>query len=145
MLDVGRKRHVALFVEDVEDGTFKGEFEELSFAALHRHDGVAEKELRPGLGRLARAKHRDRMGFVGNALNQRFDGPARFLLAQKARLDDARVVGDEQVARAQKLFDVGEGAVLHHVAGDVQKTRSRPVFQRILSDELLRELEIKVG
>ena len=29
VLNVGRKRHVALFVEDVEDGTLKGEFEEL--------------------------------------------------------------------------------------------------------------------
>ena len=71
VLNVGRKRHVALFVEDVEDGTLKGEFEELSFAPHDRHDGVPKKEFGARLRGLARAKHRNGVRFVGDAFVRR--------------------------------------------------------------------------
>ena len=54
-------------------------------------------------------------------------------------------VGDQEVARTQIGLDVREVLVFDDVRRDVEKTRCGAVRKRILSDELGRELEIKVG
>ena len=55
-------------------------------------------------------------------LDQRFDTAAARLAAEQPRLDDARVVDDEQIAFAQQLRKVAEAPVARGRPGAVEQT-----------------------
>lgn len=61
--------------------------------------------------------------------------------------NDARIVEDHQVIRAEKARKFAELAVFESAGGSVQmkKTRGGAVGQRVLSDQFLREFEIEIG
>jgi hypothetical protein len=88
---------------------------------------------------VARADERQRLARACHALDEQLDLPAARLGAGKARLDHARVVHHQRVARAHERGQVGEGEVLEPAARRVQAqqaARGAP-GGRALGDQLL--------
>ena len=66
-------------------------------------------------------------------------------MTAQARLNHLGVVHHQKVARAQKLFDVGEVKILNHAVRNVQQARGRAVCKRILRNEFFGKIEVVVG
>ena len=143
------KRHFTQLVQHFKHWALKDQLEELSFAADNSRFFVQVTRLKNNrcafFGGLARAKHRNRFMLTRDAFNQRFDVTTTWLMPKKTRFNDARIVSNKQVARAQKVHDIGEDTVFNDIVINMQKAGRRAIRERILSDQFLRELEIKIG
>ena len=153
VLNVGRKRHAAECLKNVENGPLKAQRIEFAFAAEHFSLGSLllctlrlGTEINPGSGlrALARTKHGNGRIRSGNALDQSFYRAPGFLAAEETGLDDLCIVGDQKVARAQEVFNVAESLVFNHVFRNVKKARGRTVCERVLGDKLRRELKVEI-
>ncbi|KAG1435612.1 hypothetical protein G6F57_021045 [Rhizopus arrhizus] len=83
---------------------------------------------------------------LGDAFDQDLDLAAGDLVARQAGLDDAGVIEDKQVARAQQAGQIGELPVVQ-LAGavQVQQAAARAFGGRRLRDEFGRQLVIEIG
>jgi hypothetical protein len=149
--DVRRQRHVAVPLEQDQRIVGKAQREERSVgAAASEHLDLetfagAQADATARLRRLARAQLREDAVVRLDPLDERLDGAAARLGAEQARLDDARVVDDEQVAFAQQPRQVAEDEVARPGAGAVEQARGAPLGGRMLRDQLGRQREIEVA
>ena len=136
-------------VEGLENVNAKIKLEELVLAPDHgRGDGpiaLAEEDTAAGLGRLARAHHGDHPRRRGHPLDQRLDPATAVLETMQARLDHPGVVEDQQVARLQQAFDVGKREVFETVGQHPQQARVGAIGERVLGNQLGRQIEIEIG
>jgi hypothetical protein len=149
--DVRRQRHVAVPLEQDQRIVGKAQREERSVgAAASEHLDLetfagAQADATARLRRLARAQLREDAVVRLDPLDERLDGAAARLGAEQARLDDARVVDDEQVAFAQQPRQVAEDEVARPGAGAVEQARGAPLGGRMLRDQLGRQREVEVA
>ena len=80
-----------------------------------------------------------------DALDQRLDRAAARLGAEQARLDDARVVDDEQVAGPQEAGQVAEHAIGADIAAAIEQARAAALGGRVLRDQFGRQREVEVA
>ncbi len=131
-------------LHDGADVRVEPQQEELAAPAFHGGARVVEQEHRAGLRLVAGADHRERERRLDDALDQRLDAPAGRLASEQPRLQHARVVEHEQVAGHEQALDVGEREVAQRVARDVQQPARRPFGQRVLRDQVRRQVEVEV-
>jgi hypothetical protein len=79
-----------------------------------------------------------------HTLDQGLDRPATGLAAIQPRLDDARVVEHQQVARVEQRGQVAEAPVHRRRAAAVEQARGAALRRGVLGDQLRREREIEV-
>jgi len=113
-------------------------------AGDRQREGILQHDPAAGLGRLAGANLCDGMIPVDDALDHHLDPAAAFLLSEQARLDDAGVVENQQVAGGDQLRQVGKAPVVQRVAVDVQQSAGRALGGRVLGDQFGREREIEI-
>ena len=118
--------------------------EELAAPAFDGGARFVEQEHRAGLRLVAGADHRERERRLDDALDQRLDAAAGRLASEQPRLQHARVVEHQQVAGHEQALDVGEREVARRVARDVQQPARRALGQRVLRDQVRRQVEIEV-
>ena len=145
--DVGRQRRGAVGIEQVEHRLGKAQVEEFALAAQHLHvEGAGQAQGRAGAGGFAGAHVGQGPGGLDDAFDQHLDFAAGGFLARQARLDDARVVKDEQVVFADKGGEVWELQVVQlTLAVQVQQAAAAPLGGRVLGDELAGEVVVEVG
>ncbi|MCY1504708.1 hypothetical protein D9M68_388890 [compost metagenome] len=152
--DVGRQRHVAAALHQrirVFAGVaLEAEAEQravfLGPAAQQRGAKAAHHLERGAHGRLLADLHvRDHLVALQHALDQQFELAAGRLLAEQARLDHARVVEDQQVARTKQRGQFLEDAVGRGIAGAVEQTGGGAFGGGVLCHQLGRQMEIEIG
>nr|GEU28151.1 hypothetical protein [Tanacetum cinerariifolium] len=146
VLDVRRQRQAAVRFDQVEHVGVEMQGKEFAGALAHGDvEGIGQAHL----GARQRGARRAYLGqhgaVVEHALDQRLDLAAAFLGAEEARLEHARVVHHQQVARLQQAHDVGKLAVDDLRAVQVQQAGSAAVGQRKLRDALWRQVKIEIG
>ena len=112
--DVGRQRHLAVRGEDVEHRPSASKRSSKSSPrrpVTTRRHARREDELAAGPGRLARPHVGERRVGAQHALDEHLHLAAGVLAAAQPRLDHARVVEDEEVARIEERRQVAEGEV----------------------------------
>ena len=72
------------------------------------------------------------------------DLAARFLDAEEARLDHARVVENQQVTGCEQARQVGEAAVAKLAAANVQQAAAGAFDRRVLGDQFGRQGKVEV-
>ena len=151
MLNVGRQRNFAVFVQHFQHRTIKFEAEEFAFASEDFSScrlfpfRMIKVQDRSRFCRFAGTHHRN--GFIssGDAFGHRFEDPAGFFLTVQTGLDDLCVVKDKKIAGLQQIQNISEMQVFYGaVRFDVQKTRSCAIFQRILRDQRFGQFKIKI-
>ena len=129
----------------------KFETEKFAFAAEHFGScrlfsfRMIEIQDRSRFCRFTGTHHRN--GFIGSgdAFGHCFEDTAGFFLTVQAGLNDLRVVKDKKIARLEQIQNVSEMQVFYGAVGfDVQKTRGRTIFQRILRDQRFGQFKIKI-
>ena len=87
---------------------------------------------------MTRAKLEPRLVLRQHSLKQQFDPAARGLARMEPRLDHARVVQHQQVARRDQPWEVGEREVGERVRADVQQATAGALRRGRLRDQLAR-------
>ena len=87
---------------------------------------------------------RDDLVACENALDQQLQLAAAGFLAKQARLEHARVVEHEQVARLQQRRQVTKDAIHGLRAAPVEQARGAALGRRVLRDQLGRQREVEV-
>ena len=90
---------------------------------------------------------RESLALGEDALDEELDAAAGALAAEQARLDDARVVQHQRVARVDQVRQIRECPVRDAPARrvQVQQTARRAFFRWMLGDELVRKRVIEIG
>ena len=146
MIDVRRQRQAAMRFDQVEHVGVERQGKKLAGAlAYHNVECIGQADPVARLGRLRGAHLRQHRALAEHALDQHFDIAAGFLDAEKARLQHARVVHHQQVARSKQIDDVAELAVDDRVAVELQQARRAALGKRDLGDAVRRQVEIEVG
>ncbi len=147
MLDVGWQRHRAMLLEDGVHVGGEGDSVQIALTSLHCHaDAVSHQKLGAGGRRMARADERKRLARGLRALDEDLDLAAGALLPRQPRLDDARVVQDQGVARTHELGEILERQVAQGAARiEVQQAAGGAYRGRMLGDELGRQVVIELG
>ncbi len=109
-------------------------------------DAVVDDQLTAERGAAARAHVRERPARVDDALDEYLHPSAGRLAGGQACLDDPGVVHHEQIAGLEKAAELVEAAVLESTVAAVhhQKPALPPVLERILGDQLGRQLESEI-
>ena len=81
---------------------------------------------------------------IDDAFEHDLDPAATVLDAEEARLDDARVVEDEQVAGPQQRRQFGKLPVGELFTADVQQPAAAAFGGRVLGDQFGREGKVEV-
>jgi len=67
-------------------------------------------------------------------------------MTQQSGRKDTSIVRDEQIARGEVTPELGKDRVLEaHAAAEDEKPRSTAILRRMLGDQRLGQLEIKLG
>ena len=149
--DVGRQRHVAVALEQLERIVGKAQLESEPSApprpstSASKPSPLPRRRRLPGLRRLARAQLREHAPVGLDPLDQGLDRAAARLRAEQARLDDPGVVDDQQVAFAQQPRQVAEGEVARRFARAVEQPRAAALGGGMLRDQLRRQREIEIA
>ena len=102
VLNIGRQRQQADLVQHIQHRTGKAQPSQVVLPRHHFHYRVVgQANLRPRLGRVARADERQRFAIIDDPFNQQLELAARILVAEQARLDHARIVHHQQIIGAQ--------------------------------------------
>lgn len=138
---------MAVFVEHAEDiVSIEAEHEEIAVAPSDLSlDAVAEDEPAAFLRSVGAAEVRQDLALAGHPLEEHLDLAAGALGAEHPRGDYLGVVEDHQVAglyETQHVLEV-QVLVLAGVAVKLQKTAGNAILHRILSDQLMRQIEIE--
>ena len=155
VVDVGRQRNVAGRLEHGVQRIVEREFEKIVLAPDHggrkrpapaRPGRFAVKaQRRARTRRMAGAQQDQRTPRRERALDQDFHPPAGGLLAVQPRLDDARVVEYEHVARIEGREQVRNAPVAQRVARpQVQQARAVAPGRGMLRDQLGRQFEFEL-
>ena len=100
VLDVGRQRQAAMRLDQLEHVGLEVQSKEFAGALAHRHvEGVGQADAAAGRRRLRGAHLGQHGALVQDTLDERLDLAAAFLHAKEARLEHARIVHHQQVAR----------------------------------------------
>jgi hypothetical protein len=146
--DVRRQRHVAEALEQAgQSRTGAAETEKRAVATDHfepaavlEHDPPARPQ------RLAHAQLGEALAVVEQALEHDLHPAAGFLAAEQARGNHPGVVEDQQVARGQQSRQIAKSRIRHDPAVPVeaQQAAGRTLRQRLLRDQLGRQIEMEV-
>lgn len=144
--DVRRQRDVPLRFEHA--GHRRGEAQPverpLAFDDLGLDPG-GEHQPPPGTRRVAGAQLDEGLIDGQDPLEQQLDAPTAGLVSVEPRRQHPRVVDDQQVTGLQEADDVGETAVGEvTVTVEVQQTRCAALGQRLLGDQRLGQVEMKI-
>ena len=108
-------------------------------------EGLGEADRPARLRRLAGAQVRQYFVVGQDAFDQRLDRAAAGFAAVQPRLDDARVVEDQQIAGVEQRRQVAEHAVGRRRAAAVEQARCAALGRRALCDQLRWQGEIEIG
>ena len=115
-------------------------------AAEQRRAEAADHRQRRADRRLLADFHvRDDFVALQHTLDQQFELAAGGLFAKEARLDDARVVEDEQVAGAQQRGQVPEDPIDVRVGAAIEQSGSAAFGGGMLGHQFRRQVEIEIG
>ena len=146
--DVGGQGHAAVAFQEFQHGGGKVQLEQFVPAApdLGLEGAVGQDQACARAGRLAGAHMRQGAPGFGDAFDQDLDLSAAVLAAAQPGLDDAGVVEDQQVARAQQTGQVGELTVVQ-AAGAVQVQQPAGVapFGGMLGDQFGGQFVVELG
>ena len=125
VFDVGRQRHMAVLFEQLQRVGREAQMKQRIVgprAAQHFGiEGLRKTNSAAGPWRFARPHMRPDLVAVEHPLDQRFDRTTGGLFAQQARLDDARVVEDQQIAGQQQVGQLAKDAIGGQGAGAVEQ------------------------
>ena len=137
---------MAVTIEDRQHVVFESQHEEVVVSPFDRRlDRLVEDERGTDGGSVAGTDQCQRQRGLQHAFDQRLDLSATGLAPQQPRLDHAGVVEHEQIVRAEQLLDVGEVQVAQRGWRDVQQATCAAIGQRVLRNQLRRQLEVKIG
>ncbi len=87
------------------------------------------------------------LALAQHPLHQDLDAAARFLAPPQPGRNDPGIVEDQQIARAQQIRQVPKAAIGNCARRPIQMQQpaGRPLGNRVLGDELRREIETEVG
>ena len=141
--DVGRQRHAAAALEHRGDRLGEAHAHEVVLAAEHLDgDAVADREPMARLERVPGVAERERLALAEDALDEELDAAAGALAAEQARLDDARVVQHQRVARVDQVRQIARtpGPRCSPLAAVQVQQPARGAFLRwMLGDEFVAE------
>lgn len=122
--DVGRQRHAAEAVEELERRRGQRHAPQLALAREHLQRAAGGSDGQPGADRLVRRELHQRLVTCQGALQQDLHPPARGLGTEQPCGDDARVVEHQQVAGPQALGQIAQGAVSNRTAGAIEQQQA---------------------
>ena len=148
--DVRRQRHVAVQRHQLVRVARKAQVEKRAVGVGPAAQQLGLKpaghaQARAGQGLFADLHVRGH-GAVGQyALDQQLQLAAAGLFAKQARVDDLRVVEDQQVARVQQRGQVAEHAVHRLWAAAVQQARGAALGRGVLGDQFGGQGEVEIA
>jgi len=103
MFDVGRQRQLAELVQHIQHRARKAQPGQVVLPRQHlcRHI-IGEANPRPRPGRVAGPDEGQRIVFIQHPLHQQLDLASAFLVAERPRLDHARIVHHQQIVGTQQ-------------------------------------------
>ncbi len=145
--DIGRQRHLALAFEGIHQRRARGVETQRHLARVapfdrFRRQTVAELDTGSGLQLLRRPGEGQPGRGIEPLVQGDFDA-ARADAPAQARGDDAGVVDDHEVARAQQVGKLAHDAILQAVGRDLQQAGSIARAGRMVGDQCARQIEIE--
>ncbi|MNN62139.1 hypothetical protein D3C81_1774200 [compost metagenome] len=146
MFDIRRQRQAAVRFDQLEDIVRELQFVKFTGALADDHvESIGQANTHANRWRLGSTDLCVYIALVNHALDQHLDFAAGFLDAKEARLQHARVIEYQQIARCQQANNIGKVAISHLAGTDLQQARGAAFGQRGLRNQILRQFEIEIG